>query len=80
MIESRLLLEQVAQKVEGKSDEDNQDGQAQPDPEQARHFVGESRARTHGKPAAHLLGDRVGPVIRNRPGQTLLVKIIARRR
>ena len=80
MIEGRLLLEQVAQKVEGKTDEDDQDGRAQSSPEQARHFVGESRARTHGEPAAQLLGDRTGLVIRNWPGQTLLVRIIARHR
>ena len=81
MVEGRPQQQQLAQKVKGKPDENNQDGQAQSCPKQARHLVGESRARTHGEAASvgaaiiagRALGsqldpDRLDPVgVRERP-------------
>src|SRR5439155_18149074 len=55
MVESGALQQQVPQEVERKPGQNDQDGQTQACPEQARHFVGKSRARvrTFGKAAAH---------------------------
>ena len=42
MVQGGFLQQQVPDKVQGKPGEDDQDGQMQAGPEQARHFVGES--------------------------------------
>ena len=55
-VEPRRILRLVAQ-MKGQPGEHDQNGKAQSCPEQARHLVGESRARTDGEPALHVLGN-----------------------
>ena len=63
MIKGGPLQQQVSHKVQGEPGEDDQDGQAQPGPEQARNIVGEARARIRavGKATAQL-ARRLPPV------------------